>query len=186
MFDIGFLEMMTIGIVALVVIGPERLPEVAAKVGRYIGKAQRFVKGVRSDISRELETGDLKQLLGDQKNQIDELRQMVHSATKDIESSTSGAMKDAQNSIGDIKKDIADSSGLKDSGKSESRIDSGTSTTNSDNASGDSSDNSTTTKSENSSQKSSSSVHGSEQVTESGNDASAKPSAQSAQGNPQS
>ena len=99
MFDIGFLEMMTIGIVALLVIGPERLPEVAAKVGRYVGKAQRFVRGVRSDISRELESGDLKKLIGDQKDQIDELRKMVHTATKDIETSTSGALKDAQSSV---------------------------------------------------------------------------------------
>lgn len=110
MFDMGFLEVTTIGVVALVVIGPERLPEVAAKVGRYVGKAQRFVRGVRSDISRELETGDLKNLLNDQKSQIDDLRKMVHTATKDIESSTSGAMKDAQNSIGDLKSEISDSS----------------------------------------------------------------------------
>lgn len=110
MFDIGFLEMTTIGIVALVVIGPERLPEVAAKVGRYVGKAQRFVRGVRSDISRELETGDLKDLLSDQKNQIDELRKMVNTATKDIESSTSSAFKDAKDTMGDIKNDIADTS----------------------------------------------------------------------------
>lgn len=109
MFDMGFLEVTTIGIVALVVIGPERLPEVAAKVGRYVGKAQRFVRGVRSDISRELETGDLKNMLSDQKSQIDELRKMVHTASKDIESSTSGAMKDAKDSIGDLKSEISDS-----------------------------------------------------------------------------
>lgn len=109
MFDIGFLEMLTIGVVALVVIGPERLPEVAAKVGRYVGKAQRFVRGVRSDISRELESGDLKKLIGDQKSQIDELRQMVHSATKDLEESTGGAMKDAQRSLSDMKTDVSDS-----------------------------------------------------------------------------
>lgn len=110
MFDIGFLEMTTIGIVALVVIGPERLPEVATKVGRYVGKAQRFVRGVRSDISRELETGDLKKLLGDQKSQIDELRDMVHTATKDIKSSTGDAFKDAEKSIGDLKSEITDTS----------------------------------------------------------------------------
>lgn len=116
MFDIGFLEMTTIGIVALVVIGPERLPEVAAKVGRYVGKAQRFVRGVRSDISRELETGDLKKLLGDQKSQIDELRNMVHTATNDMKSSTSDVFKDAENSIGNLKSEVTGS-------QSESRAD---------------------------------------------------------------
>ena len=96
--------MMTIGIVALVVIGPERLPAVATKVGRYVGKAQRFVRGVRSDISRELESGDLKKLIGDQKDQIDELRQMVRTATKDIETSTGDAFKEAEKSISDLEK----------------------------------------------------------------------------------
>jgi len=115
MFDIGFLEMLTIGVVALVVIGPERLPEVATKVGRYVGKAQRFVRGVRSDISRELESGDLKKLIGDQKSQIDELRQMVHTATKDLESSTSTAMRDAEKSFSDMGTDVKDS--LADSSK---------------------------------------------------------------------
>jgi len=116
MFDIGFLEMTTIGIVALIVIGPERLPAVAAKVGRYVGKAQRFVRGVRSDISRELETGDLKALIGDQKNQIDELRQMMNTATKDIQASTKDTFKDVENSLGDLKSTVTDAT-------SETRVD---------------------------------------------------------------
>ena len=102
MFDIGFLELMMIGVVSLVVIGPERLPEVAAKVGKTVAKAQRFVRGVKSDINRELESGDLKQLLGDQKKQIEELRQMVHTASKDVESSASSALKDAEKSFSEI------------------------------------------------------------------------------------
>ena len=109
MLDIGFLEMTTIGIVALVVIGPERLPAVAAKVGRYIGKVQKFVRGVRSDISRELETGDLKQLIGDQKNQIDELRQIVNTATKDIQTSTKETLKGVEDSVSGLKNTVADS-----------------------------------------------------------------------------
>jgi len=109
MLDIGFLEMATIGIVALVVIGPERLPAVAAKVGRFVGKAQKFVRGVRSDISRELETGDLKQLIGDQKNQIDELRQIVNTATKDIQSSTKESLKGVEDSMSDLKSSVNDS-----------------------------------------------------------------------------
>jgi len=72
MFDIGFMEILMIGVVSLVVIGPERLPEVAAKVGKTVAKARRFVQGVRSDITRELEAGDLKKMIGDQKEQINE------------------------------------------------------------------------------------------------------------------
>jgi len=73
MFDIGFMEILMIGVVSLVVIGPERLPEVAAKVGKTVAKARRFVQGVRSDITRELEAGDLKKMIGDQKEQINEM-----------------------------------------------------------------------------------------------------------------
>lgn len=117
MLDIGFMEMATIGVVALVVIGPERLPAVAAKVGRYVGKLQRFVRGVRSDISRELETGDLKKLIGDQKEQINELRSMVTDATKDLQASTKDTFKEVESSMGDLKKSMTED------GASESRVD---------------------------------------------------------------
>jgi len=117
MLEIGFLEMTTIGIVALLVIGPERLPAVAAKVGRYVGKAQKFVRGVRSDISRELETGDLKKLIGDQKDQIDELRQIVNTATKDIQTSTKETFKGVEDSVSELKSTVTDAA-------SESRVDS--------------------------------------------------------------
>jgi len=54
MFDVGFLEILVIGIVSLIVIGPERLPAVARTVGTWVGKAQRFVRGVKSDFASEL------------------------------------------------------------------------------------------------------------------------------------
>ena len=50
MFDIGFSELMLIGIVALIVIGPERLPKVARTLGHLLGRAQRYVNDVKSDI----------------------------------------------------------------------------------------------------------------------------------------
>ena len=114
MFDVGFAEVMIIGVVALIVIGPERLPDVARKVGRWVAKIQRFVKGVRSDVSRELESGELKALIGDQKDQINELRSMVKDAQKDIEKSTSSAMKDAESSFSEI------DAGIKDTGSESS------------------------------------------------------------------
>lgn len=52
MFDFGFSEMIIVGVVALVVLGPERLPVVARTAGEWIGKAQRFVAQVKSDIDR--------------------------------------------------------------------------------------------------------------------------------------
>jgi len=59
MFDVGFLEILVIGIVSLIVIGPERLPAVARTVGTWVGKAQRFVRGVKSDFASELQSGAL-------------------------------------------------------------------------------------------------------------------------------
>lgn len=62
MFDIGFSELVVIGLVALVVLGPERLPRVARTLGHLAGRLQRYVTDVKADISREMEIEDLKKL----------------------------------------------------------------------------------------------------------------------------
>jgi len=62
MFDFSFGELALIGTVALVVLGPERLPKVARTVGEWVGKAQRYVSQVKSDINREMELAELKKL----------------------------------------------------------------------------------------------------------------------------
>lgn len=108
MFDVGFTELLLIGIVSLVVIGPERLPAVARTAGQWIGKLQRFVRGVKTDLASELETGDLKKLIGDQREQINELSKMVHSAKKDFESSTRDAMDGAKKSLGEMETSVRD------------------------------------------------------------------------------
>ena len=62
MFDIGFSEMLVIAVVALIVIGPERLPKVARTLGHLFGRMQRYVNDVKSDISREMELEELRKL----------------------------------------------------------------------------------------------------------------------------
>lgn len=62
MLDFSFGELMMIGAVALVVLGPERLPRVARAFGEMLGKAQRYVAQVRADFQREIELADLKRL----------------------------------------------------------------------------------------------------------------------------
>ena len=62
MFDIGFTELLVVAVVALIVIGPERLPKVARTVGHLVGRMQRYVNDVKSDISREMELDELKKL----------------------------------------------------------------------------------------------------------------------------
>ena len=69
MFDIGFWELGLISVVALLVIGPERLPGVARSVGKWVGTAKRFVSSVKNDISAEVGKADeLKRLLEEQTN----------------------------------------------------------------------------------------------------------------------
>ena len=75
MFDVSFTELLVIGVVALVVIGPERLPKVARTIGHLVGRAQRYVNDVKSDIQREVELDDLRKL----KDQMQDAAQSVRS-----------------------------------------------------------------------------------------------------------
>jgi sec-independent protein translocase protein TatB len=62
MFDIGFSELMVIALVALIVIGPERLPRVARTLGHLAGRLQRYVADVKADINREVELDELRKM----------------------------------------------------------------------------------------------------------------------------
>ncbi|CAM4161964.1 Sec-independent protein translocase protein TatB [Kerstersia similis] len=83
MFDISFTELLVIGAVALVVIGPERLPKVARTVGHLLGRAQRYVSDVKSDIQREMELDELKKF----KAQMDEAASSLKTSLREAESS---------------------------------------------------------------------------------------------------
>ena len=62
MFDISFTEIMVIAIVALIVVGPERLPKVARTLGHLLGRVRRYVGDVKNDIQREMEVEELNEL----------------------------------------------------------------------------------------------------------------------------
>ena len=62
MFDIGFSELLVIGVVALIVIGPEKLPRMARTVGVLAGRLQRYVADVKADINREIELEELRKM----------------------------------------------------------------------------------------------------------------------------
>jgi len=68
MFDIGFSELMLIGIVALVVIGPERLPKVARTAGQWLGKLNRYVSQVKQDIDRDIKLDELRKMQQEMKD----------------------------------------------------------------------------------------------------------------------
>ncbi|MDZ7854444.1 MAG: Sec-independent protein translocase protein TatB [Halomonas sp.] len=72
MFDMGFLELMLIGVVGLLVLGPERLPKAARTLGLWIGKIKRTVSGMQREISSQLEAEELRQKLDEQQKKLDE------------------------------------------------------------------------------------------------------------------
>ena len=93
MFDIGFSELMVIAIVALIVIGPERLPKVARTLGHLFGRMQRYVNDVKADISREMELEELKKL---QTTMQDAARSFEQSVTREVNATETELQKIAQ------------------------------------------------------------------------------------------
>ncbi len=86
MFDIGFSELLVIAVVALIVIGPERLPRVARTMGHLFGRLQRYVSDVKADINRELELDELKKLQSSVQEAARSLENTIHSEVNQAES----------------------------------------------------------------------------------------------------
>jgi len=91
MFDIGFSEIVVIAVVALVVLGPEKLPKTARTLGHLFGRLQRYVNDVKRDIQRELELDELRKL-----------QQNVQSAAREIETSMASATRDVEQNVRDV------------------------------------------------------------------------------------
>lgn len=81
MFEIGFWELVLIMVIALIVLGPERLPEVARTVGRWVGKARGMVRNVKSEIDRELAAEELQRVLKKQAASVDPFEMIEKAAT---------------------------------------------------------------------------------------------------------
>ena len=84
MFDVGFWEILLILVLALVIIGPERLPGAARKAGFFVGKARRYIEGVRSEVEQELDVNEFKRMLHNQEVQINELQQQIKSDVDEV------------------------------------------------------------------------------------------------------
>jgi sec-independent protein translocase protein TatB len=84
MFDMGFLELMIIGVVGLLVLGPERLPKAARTVGLWIGKIKRTVSGMQREISAQLEAEELRQKLDEQQKKLDDSVNQVKRGVESI------------------------------------------------------------------------------------------------------
>lgn len=85
MFDFSFPELMVVMVVALVVIGPERLPKVARTLGFLYGRAQRYVNGVKSDIARDMAIEEFRQLQQKVQAEAGALEQSVQQAAQTLD-----------------------------------------------------------------------------------------------------
>ena len=117
MFDFGFAEMLIIGIVALLVIGPERLPDVARKVGSWVARVRRFVTNVRSDVEREFRTDELQRMLKQQQDELQSLKDVVNETRQDA--GVDEIKESVEQSVNEIKQNL-DQLDADDSSSSES------------------------------------------------------------------
>lgn len=99
MFDIGFTEIFVVAVVALIVIGPERLPRVAKTLGHLFGRMQRYVAEVKADVNREIELDELRKLKSTMQDAARSFEQSVTSQVNFIESEVKQAGADVQKQV---------------------------------------------------------------------------------------
>jgi len=118
MFDFSFFELMVIMVVALMIIGPERLPKVARTMGQYWGKAQRYVNGVKADIERDMAVEEFRQL-----------QQKIQEEAGELEKSVNQASQSLDNQVQQINEEVARSLPIDQPSKADTQTATGTSPT---------------------------------------------------------
>ena len=91
MIDLGISKLAMIGVVALIVIGPEKLPKIARTIGALLGKAQRYVADVKAEVSRSIELDELKKMKESMEGAAKDMTSSVQSSAADFEKSWSEA-----------------------------------------------------------------------------------------------
>jgi len=99
MFDVGFSEIVVIAVVAMIVIGPERLPKVARTLGHLFGRMQRYVNDVKADISREMELDELRKLQASVQDAAHAIEQTVNKEIKSTESELTSIATTAEQAL---------------------------------------------------------------------------------------
>ena len=102
MFDLGFTEILVIFVVALVVLGPERLPEVARAVGRFIAKAQGYVTQVKSEFNRETQLSEIQRL----REEIATSANALKSSVSDVQKTLTQEVNSVNASLNDVRKEV--------------------------------------------------------------------------------
>lgn len=101
MFDIGFSEMIVIAVIALIVLGPEKLPRVARTAGHLLGRMQRYVNDVKADINREIELDELRKLQKEMQDTAQSIQQTVKGEISAVESELKQIGDSAQKALSD-------------------------------------------------------------------------------------
>src|SRR5262245_60782311 len=101
MFDVGFSEMIVVAIIALIVLGPEKLPKVARTVGHLLGRMQRYVNDVKADINREIELDELRKLQQSMQETARSIEQTVTQNVNSVESELNKVSQSVQGTITD-------------------------------------------------------------------------------------
>ena len=103
MFDVGISEIMVIAVVALIVLGPEKLPKTARTLGHLFGRLQRYVSDVKADINRELQLEELKKLQAEVKTAATDFQASVSSVAEDVQSNVRAVESDLNAAAGEAK-----------------------------------------------------------------------------------
>ena len=107
MFDIGFSELLVIGVVALIVIGPEKLPRMARTVGVLAGRLQRYVSDVKADINREIELDELRKMRDSMQQAATDMQSSVQSELNKTETDLNKTVEEVVQGKPEEKKPVA-------------------------------------------------------------------------------
>jgi sec-independent protein translocase protein TatB len=108
MIDFGVTKMMLIGVVALVVIGPEKLPKVARMAGSLFGRAQRYINEVKAEVSREMELDEFRKMHDDIRQAAGEVRQSISGSISEVEDDLNAAWRDPRDEPAIMQSSLAD------------------------------------------------------------------------------
>jgi sec-independent protein translocase protein TatB len=108
MIDLGISKLALIGAVALIVIGPEKLPQVARTVGTWLGKAQRYVSDVKAEVNRSMELDELKKMKDSVESAAKDVSQSIQSNAADFEKSWAEATQTASDGLSDYRPSLPD------------------------------------------------------------------------------